>query len=318
MFATNIEEVNKTKGEIRAGGTDIQERLRSRVTTGEIIDIARIEGLDNIETADDSSTKIGALAIIADVGRNEHIQENYPALALPAQILANPQTRETGTMGGVLCQRTRCWYYRHPNFSCYKKGGDSCPAREGNHHFGVCIDLGPCVFPHPSSIGLALLAYDAEIEFNGKEKISTEEFFGDGTDPSHDNTLKNGEMVTGIFMPTPVKDEKVSYFRLMSRKWAEWALIEIIVRLKIDGETIKDAKVAVNGAANIPLRLNNVEEFLIGKDTSEETFKTASEKATEKTNPLPQTKYKVEMLKNGLLHSLEAARDNMTRGKLVV
>ena len=153
MFASNIEEVNKTKGEIRAGGTDIQERLRSRVTTGEIIDIARIDGLDNIETAEDGSTKIGAMAIIADVGRNEYIQENYPALALPAQALANPQTRETGTMGGVLCQRNRCWYYRHPDFSCYKKGGDSCPAREGNHHFGVCIDLGDCVFPHPSSIG---------------------------------------------------------------------------------------------------------------------------------------------------------------------
>ena len=318
MFAKSIQEVKEASGEIRAGGTDIQERLRSRVTQGDIIDISRIEGLDRIDVSTEGSVKIGALTKIADVGRDEYIQQNYAGLALPAQVLANPQTRETGTIGGVLCQRSRCWYYRHPDFSCFKKGGDSCPAREGNHHFGVCIDLGPCVFPHPSSIGLALLAYEAEIEVDGEHFISTKDFFGDGSDPSHDNSLKNGELVTGVSLPVPVENEKASYFRLMSRKWAEWALIEIVVRLTCTDSRISEAAVAVNGAANIPLRLSQVEEFLKGKETSDEVFESAAELSVANVNPLPMTNYKVEMLRNGVLHTLQSARDNESGGKLVL
>ena len=152
-IAKDIKDVEKAVGEIRAGGTDFQERRRSKVSRGAIIDITRLPELDQIDANAEGSLSIGALVTIEDIGTNELIQESYPGLALPAQTLATPQIRRMGTMGGVLCQRTRCWYYRHPDFSCYKKGGDSCVAREGNHHFGVCFDFGPARLIPDSSPG---------------------------------------------------------------------------------------------------------------------------------------------------------------------
>lgn len=306
-IAKNITEALAAKGEIRAGGTDFQERRRSRVSMGDIVDITRIPDLHQIEKQADGSTSIGALATVSQVGQHEYLQQHYPALTLPAQALATPQIREMASMGGVLAQRNRCWYYRHPDFECYKKGGDSCPAREGNHHFGVCFDLGPCAFPHASSIGMALLTYDASLSISSGRQMSIKDFFGDGKLSSKDNTLDEGEIITHIHLPTPMTMEKAAYFRLMSRAWAEWPLVEVAVRLALDGEVITNAKVAIGGVANIPFRLFEVERALIGQTASSPLFSTAAQLSTKNANPLPQTQYKVAMVERSVLNALEMA-----------
>ena len=170
-LAKSLEEVAQSSAEIRAGGTDLQERLRSRVSSLPIVDVSRLPDLDGIELSDDGAD-IGALVTIRQVGAHAELQRRYPALTLPAQLLATPQARLRGTIGGVLCQRTRCWYYRNPHMGCPKKGNaERCPSREGNHHFGVCFDFGPCVYPHPSSIGCALLTYDATLSVTGRGQM---------------------------------------------------------------------------------------------------------------------------------------------------
>ena len=123
IMATSLEEARNAPGEIRAGGTDIQERRRSGVSTGPIVDINRLSGLSAIDWHADGAASIGALVKIATVGADSAINQHYPGLAMPAHTLATPQIRYMGTMGGVLLQRTRCWYYRHHAFDCYKKGG---------------------------------------------------------------------------------------------------------------------------------------------------------------------------------------------------
>lgn len=128
--ATSVEQASAATGEFRAGGTDVQEGLRARTTNAPLVDIFGIKGLEGITYAE-SGVTIGALTTVSAVGTHERLQNDYPALTLPAQTLATPQTRHMATMGGVLCQRTRCTYYCHPMLGCPKKGhADVCASRE--------------------------------------------------------------------------------------------------------------------------------------------------------------------------------------------
>ena len=299
-----IDELAGVQGEFRAGGTDFQERRRSGVSTGPVVDISQLEGLNTIEWGGDGAASIGALTTIATIGRDANIQRYYPGLALPARILATPQIREMATMGGVLLQRTRCWYYRHPAFSCYKKGGDTCPAREGNNYYGVCFDLGPCVYPHPSSIGMALLAYEAQVEVHAVGSRSIADLYGDGSDPTRDHQLKQAELLTHVQMPVPKAGEQATYFRLMSRHEAEWPFVEVVARLVVEDRTIQFARVSIGGVANVPLRLPHVEEVLEGQPATSVTLEHAAQQATEGTNPLPMTAYKVPMVYGSVLETL--------------
>lgn len=306
--ATTLEDVRTAGAELRAGGTDLQERLRTRVASLPIVDVSGIAGLDGIEIRDDGAD-IGALAAIRQVGADQGLQRAYPALTLPCQLLATPQARARGTMGGVLCQRTRCWYYRNHTMACPKKGNaEVCPSREGNHHFGVCFDFGPCVYPHPSSVGCALLTYDAEISVDGRGRMAIADLYGDGS-ALRDHQLEPGEMITAIHLPAPSPGERGGYQRLMSRKLAEWPLVEVVVRLVVSDGRVSLARVAVGGVANIPFRLTEVEEALADKPASDDVFTAASRQATRRARPLPQTKYKVPMVEALVFSTLQAARD---------
>ncbi len=317
--ASSIDDATAARGEFRAGGTDLQERIRSGISQQPLVDLQAIPDLDRIEFHHDGVT-LGALAKLADLGRHQRLQREYPAFTLPAQTLATPQIRSMATLGGVLCQRTRCWYYRHPDLGCPKKGNaEICPARDGNHHFGVCFDFGPCVHPHPSSIGCALLTYDAELEVTGRGKITVADLFGDGSDPTRDHMLKPGELITHVYLPAAVAGERASYHRQMSRTWAEWPLVEVVVRLMIDGESIRDARVGIGGVANIPFRLTEVESALVGHAASQETLGAAAKLSIQRASPLPQTGYKLDMVVGLVLDGLESAlADGSGRLEIVI
>ena len=146
--------------ERRAGGTDLTERRRSGVSSGPVLDIERRDKLMSIKPTPAGGFHIGALVTIDAVASHPDLRAGYPALTAAAAELATPQIRRVGTIGGNLLQRNRCWYYRHPGIECLKKGGHSCPAREGNHRYGALFDLGPCIAVHPSTLAASLLAYD--------------------------------------------------------------------------------------------------------------------------------------------------------------
>lgn len=314
--AHTVEEALEARGEYRAAGTDLQERLRSGVTHTDLVDISRLPGLEAFEEHE-GGLRVGALVTVGAVGRDERVRRGYPGLAQPAQAIATPQIRNVATMGGVLCQRTRCWYYRHPEFACYRSGGNHCPARDGNHHFGVCFDRGPCVHPHPSSVGLALLTYDAHVEVAGRGRLTVAELFGDGSHASSTHTLAEDELLTHVLLPPPEGGERASYVRLMSRKWAEWPLVEVVVRLLMDGGAIRAARVGVGGVAPVPLRLSHVEEALAGQPAEAEVFDEAAALATRDASPLPQTRYKVPMVRRSVREALGRALANEHGGRLL-
>jgi xanthine dehydrogenase YagS FAD-binding subunit len=302
---TTIEEATAAQGEFRAAGTDVQQRQRSGVSSGAVVDLRRLTSLSGISWDGEGRARIGALSTIASLA--SELASVYPGLARAAAALATPQIRAAGTVGGNLLQRNRCWYFRHPRASCFKKGGNSCPARDGNHLFSSCFDLGPCVAPHPSTLGMALLAYEAHVEVAGKGMRTVAALYGDGSDARRDHQLGPQELLTFILMPTPLAGERAAYFRAAARAAAEWPLAEAVVRLVVSGGRIAFARVAVGGVAPIPLRREQVEAALVGQPAIAETMRRAAMRASDGARPLPMTAYKVDVLCATVQQALEHA-----------
>jgi xanthine dehydrogenase YagS FAD-binding subunit len=290
------------RAELRAGGTDLSERRRSGVSRGAVTDIAG-KGDAAIAWTADGAALIGALATIAAIASDARIIQAYPALAASAQGVATPQIRHLATLGGNLAQRSRCWYFRNPHIDCLKKGGTACPARSGNHLYGVAFDLGPCVAPHPSTMAAALLAYEAEITTDRRSGLSIAELLGDGSNGSADHTLTPGEIIKTITLPPPRHDERGLYKRAISRAHAEWPLVELCARAVVADGVFQFVRLGAGGIAPVPLRLAAAEAALAGKPASKASIAQAARQASAGARPLPMTGYKLDLL-SGLVHDL--------------
>ncbi len=290
---------------VRAGGTDLQERLRSHNASPAIVDLTGIQGFAGID-ASAEGVRIGAgtkMAVVAS-----ELASSHPALAITSGGLATPQIRAHGTIGGNLTQRTRCWYYRHPEIDCFKSGGDTCPARTGRHLYGVVFDRSDCVHPHPSSIGMALLTYDATIELADGRTMSVADLLGDGVDPTRDNALPHGAVIAAIHVPVNWDGEIGAYFRSISRFEAEWPLVEAVVRARMEGDTVAECGIGLGGVATVPLRMPAAESLLVGRPLDDATIATVSDACADGANPLPETGYKVDLVKATVQETLERLR----------
>jgi xanthine dehydrogenase YagS FAD-binding subunit len=285
----------KAVPEFRAGGTDISERRRSGVSQGMLIDISAT-GYRAISWDDDGAAHIGALTTIATIAADPRIIAAYPGIAASASGLATPQVRQLATLGGNLAQRSRCWYFRRADIDCLKKGGSTCPARSGNHLYGVAFDLGPCVAPHPSTMAAALLAYDASIVTDRRGRLTIADLLGDGSLAHADHTLAAAEMIRSIALPVPLAGERAAYRRAISRTHAEWPLVELCARAVIANGKFQFVHLAAGGIAPVPLRLHTVEAALTGKAANAATIAEAAKAATSGAKPLPMTAYKLDLL----------------------
>jgi xanthine dehydrogenase YagS FAD-binding subunit len=334
LFPTTVKQAVTSTGEYRAGGTDLQERRRSGKATGPIIDlkyllldeVTEVEIVDALGDVDVArrtrapeavnfsfkGLTIGGRTTVATIARDQRVQESWPALSLTARGLATPQIREMATIGGNLLQHTRCSYARHRELSCAKSGGHGCPSRDGDHHFGVIIDQGPCVAPHPSSLGVALLVYNAMVQINEAEMVPVALLWGDGSDPTKNHALGHGELITAIHLPPAMAHERGGYVRAISRFEAEWPLAEAAVRIvtSTDG-LVTNIGVAVGGVANTPLRLPEVEQALLGQVLSEQNIAQAAELATRRCKPLPNTGYKVPLMQSVISDALHQASQTL-------
>jgi len=289
-------------GELRAGGTDILTR-RDRGPV--FVDLQGVSVLHGVTWGHDGAGRLGAMTTLAEIAGDDRLRAGYPALALAAAQVATPQIRATATVGGNLLQRNRCWYYRNPHFACHQTGADTCPARAGVNLYAAVIDQGPCVAPHPSSLATVLLAYDATAEVNTRGEVALRDLYGDGSDPTRDHTLTDGEVLLAVNLPAPVTGERAAYQRVAARSGADWPLVEAAARLVLSGTTITFAAVVAGGVARTPVRLSEVEAALVGQPATPETFRAAAEHATARCSPLAQTAYKAGMLRDATLDVLE-------------
>jgi xanthine dehydrogenase YagS FAD-binding subunit len=295
-------------GELRAGGTDVTARCQAGLSPGPFVDLLGVPELRGIEWRADGSARIGALTTVAELAADDRLRAAYPSLAATAAGLATPQVRAAATLGGNLLQRNRCWYFRNPRFTCFQRGGSSCPARDGLHLYSVVIDQGPCVAPHASSLAMALLAHDdATVEVHGREPLPVSALY-DAADATRDHTLDPAEVLLAVSLPPPTPGEGAAYHRAIGRAEAEWPLVEAVARLVVGpDDAVELAAVAVGGVARTPLRLPEVEAALRGAAVTPATLKAAADLAAARCSPLPQTRYKVGLLAGTVLEVLERA-----------
>ncbi|MGW6980984.1 FAD binding domain-containing protein [Streptomyces sp. NPDC054932] len=300
-------------GELRGGGTDTTARQRSGVSPGPFTDLDGADGADGMRGTTPlagGGLRIGALTTLAVLAADPQLRAGWPALALSAGTAATPQIRAAGTLAGNLLQRNRCWYYRNPHVSCLQKGGTGCPAREGDHHFGVVSGTGPCITPHPSTLATALLTYDAEVEIHDESPRSIADLYGDGDAEQlqrADHLLPPHRILTAVRLPAALPGERAACHRAISRAHAEWPLVEATARLALDGATVTHAAVAAGGVARVPLRLPEVEAVLIGREATPEVLAAAAATVLARCRPLPQTGYKATLFRDTVLEALEQA-----------
>jgi xanthine dehydrogenase YagS FAD-binding subunit len=289
--------------EFRAAGTDLSERRRSGVSRGPLIDLVRPVDTDDIAWDASGAAKISAFTSIAAMAADPKLAAAYPGLTAAAAGLATPQIRHVATLGGNLAQRSRCWYYRDPQIACLKKSGPTCPAREGNHLYGVAFDLGPCVAPHPSTLAAALLAYDATATTNFRQHLTMAQLLGDGSNGSVDHALAPGEIIESITLGIPVANERGVYRRAISRSYAEWPLVEVVVRAVVADGAFQFVRIVSGAIAPVPIRLRAAESAAQGAGANAATIAKAVAQSTLGAKPLAMTGYKLDLLR-GLVQDL--------------
>ncbi len=287
-----------------AGGTDLLGLMKDGIEKpGQLIDLKTLTGLDKITYSPGKGLNIGALVKITDIVEHEVINKKYPVLARAAKEVASPQLRNQGTIGGNICQRPRCWYFRG-DFHCLRKGGEVCYAVDGENKFHCIIDGGPCFIVHPSDTAVALLALNASLTvFSGKKsrQVQIRDFFVlPDKDVTRENILHPGEIVTEIHVPEAVPGMRSGYLKLKERDVWDFATVSVAVVLQTQGNKIKTARVVLGGVAPKPWLEEHVSNQLAGKTINAENLEKATSNALKDAEPLEQNAYKIPLARNAI------------------
>ena len=285
-----------------AGGTDLLSELKEYVETPKtVINLKTLPGMDSI-SADASGLKIGALATVADIAKHPTIQHHYTVLAQAAASVATPQIRNVGTLGGNLCQRPRCWYYRDETVSCLKKGGDICYAIDGLSKYHAIFGGDPVYIVHPSDIAPALIALNASIKIAGPEgekTLKVEEFFTlPAANPFRENVLEPNEIVVEVQVPQPKPNTRSFYLKAREKGAPDFALASVAGVFEMMGKTCQTANVVLGGVAPAPWRSAEAETVLTGKMINESVSMKAGAEAVKDAEPMNDNAYKVTLTQN--------------------
>jgi xanthine dehydrogenase YagS FAD-binding subunit len=294
---------------VSAGGTDLLGCLRDRVfDCSTVVSLSRVTTLRGI-TPNGAGLRIGALTRVAEVAANPLIQERYAVLAQAAGAVASPQLRNQGTIGGNICQKPRCWYYRG-EFHCKRKGGTTCYALAGENQYHCILGGQGCYIVHPSDTAPALVVLDATVRIAGLEgtrSVPIEAFHvSPRDDVRRETVLRPGEVVTAIDIPAPPQGLRTSYRKVRARGSWDFALAGVALALQFDGATVRAGRVALSGAAPVPWRARAVEQVITGKTLTPDVAALAGEAAVEGATPLKRNGYKVPLFRNLVRETLLA------------
>ncbi len=284
---------------LMAGGTDLLDEIKNEIIIPDVVvDLKSIPDLAYIQRTD-GKVRIGAMTRVSELAENQTIKTSYPVLHEAALSLATPQLRNVGTVGGNLCQRPRCWYYRNPQVECRKKGGSRCYASGGRNRYHAILGGGICHIVYPSDLAPALISLDAEATIataNGNRTIPLEEFYTlPRVDVQKENILKANEILKEIEIPTPKNEAKSTYVKLKERGTWDFALVSAAVCGIVSGKTFKDIKIVLGGVAPIPWRLEKAENLLKGNPVTDDVVKQAVKEALSDARPLNENAYKQDL-----------------------
>lgn len=290
------------------GGTDLLPCVEDGVASPtSVVDLRAIRGLDLIETLPDGGLRIAAAARIADIAAHDLVRSRFPVLAEACDAVGTPALRNMGTLGGSLCQRPRCWYFRR-GIACLKNGGATCPARDGENQYHAILDGGPCYIVHPSDPAVALTALDADVEITGPDGTSrvpiTQFFVLPRERMDSETVLRNGEIVSAVLLPAtfapwsetvkPSHRHTVKQFfrKLTQRSAWDFALVSIAATTRSDGAV----RLVLGGVAPRPWRVSeSVEEDVASGGLDDDSIAALVDRALYDVEPLSKNGYKVAL-----------------------
>jgi xanthine dehydrogenase YagS FAD-binding subunit len=288
---------------ILAGGIDLLGEMKEHIIEpGRVVNLKALENLRYCR-AGSRNARIGALATLTEIAENREVRARYTALAEAADSVGTPQIRNVGTLGGNLCQRPRCWYYRDETVKCIKKGGSRCYAadQEGENKFNAIMGGGPSFIVHPSDCAPALIALNATVTVSGEGKsrqMPLEQFFIlPSRNPLRENVLQPNEIVVEVTVPGPASGTKSTYLKFMEKDSFDWAVSAVAAALTMENGVCRDARIVLGGVAPIPWRSKEAEAALKGKRIDARVASQAAEAALANAQPLGKNAYKVPLTK---------------------
>ena len=288
---------------VLAGGLDSMDWLKDRLRKPRnVIDLSRIAELVGVKEAN-GGVEIGAMTPLVDVVRHPVIRERFGLLAEAAELVASPQIRNQGTIGGNVSQDTRCWYYRG-GWNCYRAGGNVCyadtPTAINREH--AILDADRCVAVSPSDTAPALVALDALMVIRnsrGERVVDAEDYFvGPGVDIMRMTVLQPGDLLTSIRIPDTWAGAQFYFEKVRDRQVWDFPLVNVASAIKFANGKVDAARIVVGAVAATPKRLANVETAIVGKARDEATADMAGRMAVEGAVTLRYNGYKVPLMRN--------------------
>lgn len=291
-----------------AGGSDIMGEIKDEIIEPEVlIDLKTVPNLSFIRK-DKDGVRIGALTTLSELNQDPLIAKDYRGLREAADSVGTPQLRNMGTVGGNLCQRPRCWYYRSPRIICRKKGGSRCYAFRGRNKYHAILGGGICYIVHPSDLAPALVALEADVVISsprGKRTIPLAEFFTlPQVNVRRENVLNPDEVLQEVKIPPAIAGEKSTYIKFRERGAWDFAIVSAAVKGNISGGVFKDIRIALGGVAPIPWRLEQAEKMIKGVKVTENVIRKAAREALKEARPLQENSYKVDLTENILCRAV--------------
>jgi xanthine dehydrogenase YagS FAD-binding subunit len=297
-----------------AGGTELLNWMKEGIVgPRRLIDINRLAGLDAIEAGPDG-LRIGALARMSDVARHDAVRRDYPAISEALLKSASPQIRNMASLGGNLMQRTRCPYFRaEVDLPCNKRRpGSGCAALAGEDRtLAIFGGSDVCIATHPSDVAVAFAALEASVEVrsrSGTRTIPLSQFYRlPASAADRETTVEPGELIVAIVVPASPVSRRSHYLKLRERASYEFALVSAAVAVDLDGERIREARVALGGVAPMPWRLATAEARLRGASLEAQPLRAAVEGAFADAQPRKHNGFKVELAKRTVVRALQTA-----------
>lgn len=287
--------------EVLAGGTDLLALMKDDVVAPKrLINIKDIQDLRGV-SSNAQGLRVGALTTLGELADHEGVKKNYPALSEALLEAASPQIRNMATIGGNLCQRPRCWYFRSGLGLLPKdESGKELVAAGENRYHAILANEGPAKFVSPSTVVPILIAYGAKIRLEGpkgKRELPLEKFFIiPKSEGEREHDLRPNEILTEIVVP-PAPDVKAAHYEIRQKEAFDWPLAVAAVALKMQGSNIQSSRIVLGYVAPVPWPSPEAEQAIAGQPVNKDTAQKAADAALKNARPLSHNAYKVRLAK---------------------
>jgi xanthine dehydrogenase YagS FAD-binding subunit len=304
------------EAEVLAGGMDLLSLLKDDLSQPRrLVNIKEIKELEGIRYSASAGLRIGALVTLEELAASEPVRRQYASLVQAAEGVTSPQIRNLGTVGGDLCQRPRCWYFRNGfGLLAQDASGQSLVVEGENKYHAILGNAGPAYFVHPSSLAPALITLGAKIRVfgpKGPRDVPIEQFFvTPRSNQERETALAANEIVTEILVPSAGGARSAAY-EVRQKEALDWPLAAAAVSLRLSGKKVTSARVALGHVAPVPWRAPDAEQTLVGKTVSESVALDAGNAAVAGARRLSQNGYKIQLariaVKRAILRAAEGA-----------